>query len=206
MRTWPLSLILVCILSVEVPAQRVTYVPDMNLGHRSFTYFHTITYPFNDKIKINNLTLLDTEYQEDKNNIFFIRNTVSYSLSQKIALNAAVGIKNPGSFLTASAQYRVVKPTYWFAYSLGTTYQRGFTLEQSIAFDLSPYLTESLQLYFNLLAIANVHRQGYQRGLQFVRLGLKQQQASYGLALNLDQFNNNTKTLQNAGLFIKYHF
>ncbi|MBB5283927.1 hypothetical protein HNQ92_002070 [Rhabdobacter roseus] len=193
-------------VTFKLTAQPVTYVPDLNLGHRSFTYLHTISYSFNDKIRINNLTLLDTEYQEDKNNIFFIRNTVSFSISQKIALNAAVGIKNPGSFLTASAQYRVVKPTYWFAYSLGTTYQRGFTLEQAVSFDYSPYLTQTLQLYFNLLAIANVHRQGYQRGLQFVRLGLKQQKASYGFALNLDQFNNNTKTLQNAGLFIKYHF
>lgn len=53
-------------------AQQLAYTPDIVLGHRSYTYLHNISYQFNDKLKVNNLTLFDTEYTKDKENIFFI--------------------------------------------------------------------------------------------------------------------------------------
>ncbi len=206
MKNKHIAFVLLWFFSIKLTAQQLTYVPDIVIGHRSSTYLHNVNYQFNSKIRVNNLTLFDTEYKEYKNNIFFIRNTLSYNIPKKISLNAEKKKKNPGSFFTISAQYRMLKPTYSFAYSIGTTYQKGFTLEQSISIEYYPTLTENLQLYFNFLAIANVNLEEYQRGLQFIRLGLKEKKVSYGLFLNLDQFNNNIKTLENAGTFIKYQF
>lgn len=54
----------------QVKAQQLTYTPDIVLGHRSYTYLHNVSYQFNDKLKINNLTLFDTEYTKDRENIF----------------------------------------------------------------------------------------------------------------------------------------
>ncbi|AJW64560.1 hypothetical protein VO54_03120 [Elizabethkingia miricola] len=190
----------------QTKAQQLAYTPDIVLGHRSYTYLHNISYQFNDKLKINNLTLFDTEYTKDKENIFFIRNTISYSLTNKISFHAGFGMKNPGAFFTAFAQYRIAKPTYSFSYSVGVTYQKGFTLEQSVSAEYAPYLNDDLQAYFNVLAIANLNFDGYQRGLQFFRLGLKQKKLSYGVAINLDQWNNTKKTLENIGVFTKYSF
>jgi len=198
--------VLIWFYSGKLIAQSLNYLPDMVIGNRSFTYLHNINYHFNDRVKINNLTLFDTEYKVNKSNIYFIRNTLSYNFSKNISLNTAFGIKNPGSFFTVSAQFRTQKPTYSYAYSLGATYQRGLTLEQAISLEVSPQLTENFRLYFNVLAIANLKYKEYQRGLQLIRLGLKEKKASYGLALNLDQFNNNIKTLENTGIFIKYNF
>lgn len=177
----------------------------MVAGHRSLTYLHNINYRVNEKFRLNNLTLFDTEYREDMHNIFFIRNMLSYSPGGKLAFNAAAGVKNPGSFFTVSAQYTINRPTGFLAYSIGATYREGYTLEQSLAAEYAPYLAKDLQAYGSLLVIANITLKEYQRGLQFVRLGLKDKNASYGLALNLDQFNNNSKTLENAGIFFKYH-
>ncbi len=190
----------------ELSAQKLTYTPDLVLGHRSYTYMHQVNYQLNDRMKLNNLTLSDTEYTRDKDNIFFIRNTLSYALTRKISINTALGIKNPGAFFTLSAQYKIIRPAYSFSYSIGTTYQKGFSLEQSVSFEYSPYLKEGFQGYFNVLAIGNLDSSGYPRGLQFFRLGLKQDKIIYGIASNFDQFNNGKKKLENIGAFVKYNF
>ncbi|PWN72388.1 hypothetical protein C1631_000485 [Chryseobacterium phosphatilyticum] len=192
--------------SLNLNAQKLSYSPDLVLGHRSYTYMHNINYQLNDRLKLNNLTLFDTEYTRDKENIFFIRNTLAYSLSKKLIVNAAFGMKNPGAFFSAYIQYKVAHPTYSFSYSIGTTYQKGFSLEQSVSFEYTPYVKENLQGYFNVLAIGNLDHSGYPRGLQFLRLGVKQDKIMYGLASNFDQFNNGKKTLKNIGAFVKYNF
>ncbi|MGE8433334.1 MULTISPECIES: hypothetical protein [Chryseobacterium] len=191
---------------LSMNAQKLTYTPDLVLGNRSYTYMHNVNYYFNDRLKLNNLTLFDTEYTKDKENIFFIRNTLAYNLNKKFSVNAAFGMKNPGAFFSAYLQYRITKPSYSFSYSIGTTYQRGFTLEQSISFEYTPYLKENLQGYFSVLAIGNLDDGGYPRGLQFMRLGIKQDKMMYGVASNFDQFNNAKKTLENIGAFVKYNF
>lgn len=192
--------------SLSLNAQKLTYTPDLVLGHRSYTYMHNVNYYFNDRIKLNNLTLFDTEYTKDKENIFFIRNTLAYNLTKKFSVNAAFGMKNPGAFFSAYVQYRIAKPTYSISYSIGTTYQKGFSLEQSVSLEYMPYLKEDLQGYFSVLAIGNIDNSGYPRGLQFVRLGVKQDKMMYGIASNFDQFNNGKKTLENIGAFVKYNF
>jgi hypothetical protein len=199
-------MLIFCLLAGRLYAQQLSYTPDLVAGHRSMTYMHNVHYHFNKKIKINNLTLFDTEYSSDKRNIFFIRNNFSYNVFRNITLNAGFGMKNPGSFYTASTQFRTAHPIYTFAYSVGATYQNGFTLEQSIVLEYYPFLTEKLQAYCNLLAIANINQKEYQRGVQYIRLGLKENKMVYGLAFNADQFNNGKEILINAGGFIRYTF
>lgn len=192
--------------SLSVRAQQLTYTPDLVLGHRSYTYMHNVNYYFNDRLKLNNLTLFDTEYTKDQENIFFIRNTLAYNLTKHFSVNAAMGMKNPGVFFSAYVQYRIAKSSYSLSYSVGTTYQKGFSLEQSVSFEYMPHLKGNLQGYFSVLAIGNLDDSGYPRGLQFIRLGVKQNKMMYGLASNFDQFNNGKKTLENIGAFVKYNF
>lgn len=194
------------LFSLPLNAQKLNYTPDLVLGHRSYTYMHNINYYFNDRLKLNNLTLFDTEYTKDKENIFFIRNTLTYNLSKRFSINAALGMKNPGAFFSAYVQYRISKPLYSFSYSIGATYQKGFSLEQSVSVEFTPYLKENLQGYLSVLAIGNIDNSGYPRGLQFIRLGVKEDKIMYGIASNFDQFNNAKKTLENIGVFVKYNF
>jgi len=193
-------------VSTQLNAQKLSYTPDLVLGHRSYTYMHNVNYQINERLKLNNLTLFDTEYTRDQDNIFFIRNTLTYSFTKKISLNGAFGVKNPGAFFSLYAQYRMVQPSYSFSYSIGATYQKGFSLEQSISFEYIPQLRENLKGYFSVLAIGNLDNKGYPRGLQFIRLGVKQDKMMYGIASNFDQFNNSKKTLENIGAFVKYNF
>ncbi|MDC8100553.1 hypothetical protein [Chryseobacterium rhizosphaerae] len=193
-------------VSTQLNAQKLSYTPDLVLGHRSYTYMHNVNYQINERLKLNNLTLFDTEYTRDQDNIFFIRNTLTYSFTKKISLNGAFGVKNPGAFFSLYAQYRMVQPSYSFSYSIGATYQKGFSLEQSISFEYTPQLRENLKGYFSVLAIGNLDNTGYPRGLQFIRLGVKQDKMMYGIASNFDQFNNSKKTLENIGAFVKYNF
>ncbi|MDR6525558.1 hypothetical protein J2787_000928 [Chryseobacterium rhizosphaerae] len=193
-------------VSTQLNAQKLSYTPDLVLGHRSYTYMHNVNYQINERLKLNNLTLFDTEYTKDQDNIFFIRNTLAYSFTKKISLNGAFGVKNPGAFFSLYAQYRMVQPSYSFSYSIGATYQKGFSLEQSISFEYTPQLKENLKGYFSVLAIGNLDNTGYPRGLQFIRLGVKQDKMMYGIASNFDQFNNSKKTLENIGAFVKYNF
>ena len=191
---------------LNLNAQKISYTPDLVLGNRSYTYMHNVNYQLNERLKLNNLTLFDTEYTKDKENIFFIRNTLSYHLTKRLSANAAFGMKNPGAFFSPYLQYKIIRPSYYLSYSIGTTYQKGFSLEQSVSFEYTPNLTENFKGYFSVLAIGNLDNSGYPRGLQFIRLGVKQDKMMYGLASNFDQFNNGKKTLENIGAFVKYNF
>lgn len=167
---------------------------------------HSIVKNQGKKLSLNNLTLFDTEYKSDAKNIFFIRSSVGYRLNQHWMLNAFFGVKNPGSFWGSSIQYGYLSPQLVFGYSIGPTFQRGFTLEQSLRLEYYPTIAGELQAHITTLAIANINTEEYQRGVYHFKLGLRSPTLAYGLALNMDHFNNATRKLENAGFFIKTYF
>ncbi|RAJ20035.1 hypothetical protein LX77_03249 [Gelidibacter algens] len=185
--------------------QELNYTPEILLGHRSLTYLHVVKYNVNDKFTVNNLVLFDAEYETEVNNIYFIRNMASYKFNKVFSVNTAIGIKNPGKFATMSVQYQYYKTDVSISFSAGPTYQNGFTLEQSLVVNYTPEISKNWKVYFNLLAIANLNLDEYQRGLQQLRMGLKNKTIMFGLGANFDQFNNASKKLMNMGLFIKYN-
>lgn len=186
-------------------AQSVSFSPEKVLGNRSTAYQHFISYSFDETWSINNVTLFDTEYNTDKNNIFFIRNMLSYKLNQQIKVNAAFGIKNPGAFATLNAQYQYTTTNFKLSYSIGNTYQNGFTLEQNLILNYTPTLSKNFKGYINLFAVVNTNLKQLDRGIQQLRIGIKKERLIIGLALNLDQFTKGKKTLENFGAFIKYN-
>ncbi|WP_010252619.1 hypothetical protein [Myroides injenensis] len=187
-------------------AQSVSYVPEVMAGHRSYFYTHTIQYQINQRLKLQNLTLFDSEYKEDNHNIFFIRNTLAYQLNKSFVANIGFGVKNPGKFFTTSLQYQIVKKDFVFMYGIGATYQAGWTLEQSLLLEYTPRLTKDYQALFRISAVGNMDKHEYTRGFQHIRLGLKNANIAYGIGVNLEQFNNSWHHLENVGAFFKVNF
>lgn len=204
MKSTSFLLLLFVMYASPTQGQKLSVTPDFVAGHRSYTYMQSAGYRINDKVRLNNLVLFDTEYTNDHNNIFYIRNAFSYSLTPDFILHAAIGIKNPGAFFSTFLQFLRINNTYTFSYSIGATYQNGFTLEQSLYLECLPPLSDDMTAYFSISAIANIGK-GYERGLQQIRMGIKQNKLVYGVAGNLDQFHNSSKKLENFGLFIKYY-
>jgi len=193
-------------VSSWVIGQELSFTPDVVFGNRSLTYKHLIKYSINPKLSVDNLTLFDSEYDNDLNNLYFIRNTISYALTKNIRANTAIGIKNPGAFGTMSLSFTTQSHQFNFTYSAGSTYQDGFSFEQSIVASYLPSFGNDHQGYINLLATGNIDANGYARGLQQLKIGIRKKQFTTGLAINLDQFNNARKTLTNTGIFLKYNF
>jgi hypothetical protein len=191
---------------LTLTAQSVSFSPEMVLGNRSTGYQHFIGYQINDKWSINNVSLFDTEYSNDKNNIFFIRNMLSYNLNKHLKTNVALGIKNPGAFVTLTSQYQYASSNFKLNYAIGSTYQDGFTLEQTLILNYTPKLSKTIQGYINLFAVVNTNLKVLDRGIQQLRIGIKKEKLITGIAANLDQFNKAEKTLENFGVFIKYNF
>lgn len=192
--------------SLPITAQSVSFSPEMVLGNRSMAYQHFIGYSFNNSWSINNVTLFDSEYNGDKNNIFFIRNMLSYNLNKHFKANVALGIKNPGAFTTLTSQYQYIASSFRFSYAIGSTYQNGFTIEQTLMMNYTPNLTKSIQTYVNLFVVVNTNLKVLDRGIQQLRIGIKKEQPISGVALNLDLFAKAEKTLENFGVFIKHNF
>lgn len=192
--------------SLPLASQSISFSPEMVLGNRSTGYQHFIGYTINDKWTINNVSLFDTEYNNDNNNIFFIRNMLTYNLNKHFKANAAIGIKNPGKFATITSQYQYANSNFKLSYAIGSTYQNGFTLEQTLSMNYTPNLTKNIQAYMNLFVVVNTNLKALDRGIQQLRIGIKKQQFNTGMAINLDQFIKAEKTLENFGIFIKYNF
>lgn len=133
-------LILIYLTALNVSGQELSFSPDLVLGNRSFTYKHLTKYSINSKLSVDNITLFDTEYEEDFNNLYFIRNNFSYHFNEKLNLNTAIGIKNPGAFYTISLGFSSKATNFSFAYMAGSTYQKGFSFEQSLNLSYTPEL------------------------------------------------------------------
>jgi hypothetical protein len=191
---------------LTLTAQSVSFSPEMVLGNRSTGYQHYIGYQINSKWSINNVSLFDTEYQNDSNNIFFIRNMLSYSHSKHFNANIALGVKNPGAFITLTSQYQYNLPEFKLSYAIGSTYQNGFTLEQTLSINYTTSLSKIIQAYINLFVVVNTDLKTLDRGIQQLRIGLKKEKLITGMAVNIDQFTKADKTLENFGIFIKYNF
>jgi len=193
------------LIATQIGAQELHLNPDIVLGNRSVTYKHFAKFSIDGKFSVDNLILFDTEYESDSNNIYFIRNNLSYQLFEKWNLNLGVGIKNPGSFYTFSVGFRTQKPSFKLGYNIGSTYQNGFSLEQTLSVTFEPILNTKLKGFLNLLAVGNLSSVGYTRGLQQFKVGVQKTKLVTGLALNLDQFNNSRKKLENMGFFLMYN-
>ncbi|OUR90944.1 hypothetical protein A9Q87_13510 [Flavobacteriales bacterium 34_180_T64] len=187
-------------------AQNVGFSPEMVLGHRSLSYQHFVSHSFNEKWSVNNVSYFDTEYNNETNVIFFIRNMLSYSFNKHFKVNAAIGVKNPGAFATITSQYQYSASSYKISYAIGSTHQNGFTLEQTLILNYTPALNTSIKAYLNLFVVVNTNLKILNRGIQQLRIGLKKEKFITGIAINLDQFTKAEKTLENYGIFIKKTF
>lgn len=192
--------------SLALNAQSVSFSPEMVIGNRSTAYQHFIGYKINDTWSINNISSFDSEHTDNKNNVFFIRSMVSYNLNKHFNANLAIGIKNPGKFATLSTQYQYATPNFKINYSIGSTYQNGFTLEQTLLLNYTPDLSKNIQGYINLSAVLSTNLKVLNRGIQQLRFGIKKEKFVTGMAVNLDQFTKANKTLENYGIFAKYNF
>lgn len=192
--------------SLTLNAQSISFFPEMVIGNRSAGYQHVAGYKFNDTWSINNVSLFDTEHANDKNNIFFIRNMLSYNLNKHFKANVALGVKNPGAFTTLTSQYQYMSSSFKLSYAIGSTYQYRFTLEQTLILNYTPKLSKTIQGYINLFAVVNTNLKVLDRGIQQLRIGIKNEKLITGIAANLDQFYKAEKTHENFGVFIKYNF
>jgi hypothetical protein len=191
---------------LQIQGQELFFTPEIVLGTRSHSYQHYINYNFDNTWSINNVILFDNEYFDDGNTIFFIRNMLAYTVGKHYKINAGIGIKNPGSFSTINVHYQLAKSNLKLSYSLGTTYQEGFTMEQNISLNYTPKLTKTVNFYLGVFAVMNTDFKIINRGIQQVKVGVKKRDIMFGFASNFDQFNNASKTLENYGIFLKYNF
>lgn len=190
------SLIAVC--------QTTHFSPQLLIGNRSTAYLQVVKHKVNSRLSFNNLTYVDAEHNSDKSTIYFVRNTGSLFLTNRLYFNLAIGVKNPGKFATGSFQYRYNHKNFFASYSVGTTLQETFTLEQSLSVRYSHFIKNQLKAYYSLLIISNTTYTDFTRGIQQLRLGIAKKHTAMGFGANYDQFNNATKTLLNLGVFISH--
>lgn len=200
-----ISLSISLLAALTCNAQSVDFYPEVVFGHRSLSYQNFVSYSFDKKWSVNNTSIYDTEYNNDTNNIFFIRNMLSYQLIPHFKINVAIGVKNPGAFVTMASQYQYKAASFNVSYAIGSTYQNGFTLEQTLILNYTPPLSKSIKAYLNLFAVVNTDLKILNRGIQQLRVGLKKEKLITGMAVNLDQFTEAKKTFTNSGIFIKYN-
>ena len=185
-------------------AQNVYFSSEVTAGNRSLGYQHLLRFSFNDRWSVNNLTLIDNEYDNNSNNLHFVRNTVSYSLNNKLSINLAFGSKNPGGFSTSSLRYFYQRKNFNFSYVVGATYQKNLTLEQSFAIKYQKRVMESFTFFTSVFAVINTNLHYIGRGLQQIRIGFIKEKIQVALAMNLDQFYTR-ENLQNIGIAMRYN-
>lgn len=192
------------LLSKLMFSQMLNYSPEIVIGHRSYTYQHMINLPLGEKLSLSNLTYFDSEYKNNSNNLYIIRNNLSYDIAKNIKLNAMVGIKNPGTFSVLALQYSVKGKNLTYVTYAGWHYQKGSALEY---FTLLQYDTPITQDYILTIKGQNtfdINHQGIFRGVQQLRIGLSKGSIGFGIAGGFDQWKKGDPTLYNLGIYFRY--
>lgn len=197
-------LVLICIhFSLVNHAQESSFQPELLIGNRSAMFQHFLKLPVTKKLSVTNNFLIDQEYSTSVNRIFFFRNSLNYHFAQRWQANGAFGLKNPGLFMTFAVTYSVITDQSAFSYTAGFTVQREISFEQTLIYKRSLIEFRQYLLLSQIVIITNFDRSGYSRGIQQFRLGVQRASTQLGLGLNLDQFGNSSKTLFNAGVYLK---
>jgi hypothetical protein len=197
--------VLLSFCSFAVDDSKLHFSPENFLGYRSNNYQHIISAKIFEKLSLSNFTYLDSDFNT-KENLYNIRNTISYTLLSNWSTYLAFGLKNPGLYTTASAQYGKNNSTFSYLLRTGATYQKSWTSESITTILYTPKISNNLTAFFKTTFSLNIDRMGITRGIQQFRLGIKNKQLIYGLASNFDQFNYNKKTLTNLGLFLRISY
>uniref|UniRef100_UPI003217CBD6 hypothetical protein n=1 Tax=uncultured Draconibacterium sp. TaxID=1573823 RepID=UPI003217CBD6 len=190
------------VFSYATEEQKVYFSPENFLGNRSNNYQHIIRAEISNKIRFTNFAYLDSDYRKQEN-LYNIRNTVSYNILNDWSSNLAFGLKNPGFYSTSSIQFSQKHEALSYIISSGATYQKSFTSENFASIQYTPKIRNNLMLYLKSTFSINIDKKGITRGIQQFRVGVKNKQLIYGMAGNLDQFNYNQRMLANYGFFLR---
>lgn len=195
--------VFVFLILLGLNEKNYSYNFEVLLGNRAVFYQHSANANLLYKLRFNNVTQFENEYGSNRNNIYFIRNAVSYPILKRITLNAAFGIKNPGVFTSLFFNYSLLANNFRLNYSVGITLQEKYAYEQMFVIQKSFKINEKNAINTSFQALTNIAENQYIRGFQQIRVGISSHQYSYGIATNFDQFNNNHKTLSNYGIYFK---
>ncbi|RIJ47435.1 hypothetical protein D1614_15105 [Maribellus luteus] len=175
------------------------------VGNRSNNYQHIIGAKISEKLWFSSFAYLDSDYST-KENLYNIRNTISYDLVKSWSSILAFGFKNPGLYTTGSLQLGKKYNAFSYLLQTGATYQKSWTSESFATALYAPKITNNLTAFFKATLSLNMNSKGITRALQQFRAGIKNKQLVYGWASNFDQFNYNKKTLTNHGLFLRINY
>ncbi len=190
--------------SVYANAQQPPLPVELFGGNRAMYYQHVINKNlFNNKFNFFNVTSFEAEHDNKENNLFVVSSLFSYNLGKGLSVGIGGEIQRSGTFAIVGAQYAyttknillVVFPSMNINGDKEYTY---FTL-----FEYKPKLSEKLKGYFRTQFLVTTNFNTYNRGYQQFRLGLQIENIQFGLAANLDQFDNNEVTTSNYGLFVR---
>lgn len=173
-------------------------------GNRSIGLQHFVSYS-KSNWEFQHFSLLDFEYAQKRNAIYFVRNSALYKISKGFYLQAGIGLKNPGSFYSLLGQYRFQSAYTKLSLGSGFTWQLGRSWENTLSVEQYSPKFGAWQAYAKVFFLANLQEQEIIRGIAQFRLGLLKGNQSGGLALNLDRFSEG-RELRNIGVFYKINF
>ncbi|WP_319480242.1 hypothetical protein [uncultured Draconibacterium sp.] len=203
------ALIIFAILhSISVLAggeSQLRFSPENFVGNRSNNYQHIVGVKISGKLRFSNFAYLDSDYST-KENLYNIRNTISYDLVKSWSSNLAFGLKNPGLYTTASLQHGKKYNAFSYLLRTGATYQKSWTSESFATVLYAPEISNNITAFLKASFSFSANSKGITRGIQQLRLGIKNKQLVYGWASNFDQFNYNQRALTNHGLFLRISY
>lgn len=200
-----LVLIALClILFNQAMAQSQRFSLETVSGNRSIGQQHLFGYR-NAKWEFQHFSLIDFEYAQKRNAIYFVRSSALYKIVDGLYLQAGIGLKNPGSFHSLLGQYRHQSKRSKLSLSSGFTWQQGRSWENSLSFELHGPSLQGWQTFTRIFLLTNLQEQQLIRGIAQFRLGLTKGNHALGLAFNLDRFSEG-RELRNTGLFYKINF
>ncbi|MEO1031009.1 MAG: hypothetical protein AAFX55_06375 [Bacteroidota bacterium] len=173
-------------------------------GNRAMYYQHVINKNlFNDKFNFFNVTSFEAEHDSNENNLFVVSSLFSYNLGKGFSIGIGGEIQRPGTFAIVGAQYAYVSETILLVVfpSMNINGDKEYT--HFTLFEYKPKLSDKLKGYFRSQFLVITDFDNYNRGYQQLRLGLQIDNIQFGLATNLDQFDNSNITTSNYGLFVR---
>jgi hypothetical protein len=176
-------------------------------GNRNYLYQHY----FSKKIDESNFSFFHTSslyayYNQDGKTEIMSQSYITYGLNPNIKLAVGTFYASKPGFKPAAAIHLIKKTKDLFIMLVPRIdLWSNMSAEAMMLVEYRPVISKHVNLYSKVQMMSN-YGPRHNRSYQNFRAGLDINTTQFGLALNVDEFGNETITSRNWGLFLRHEF
>jgi hypothetical protein len=204
----------ITILSCTGPVLSQNIPVEAMIGNKNYWYQHILMRKFSSESKVGffNVSSLYAFYDGSKRNELMSQSYLTYSVVNWVTVSVGSFYSSKPGFSPSFAIQFIKKKNNFFLLAVPRIdLKKQPTYDAMVMAEFKPLLSERTRLYFRIQLMSNYNSwsqikefsYSHNRSYQNVRVGISTKRIQLGIALNADEYGQESKAFLNAGAFVR---